>query len=534
MFASIQKKLFSQSSSSSYLIPILLLIGSFTIYSYNLEGQPRFIDEITYLSWGGNYFGIIMEGDFDNPCLKKTLDCESIFYKPIGHEINYTPVRNFLVGFGEFLTTGENDGNYYTWSRGGDNPGWTWNNAEYLPSPEEYASGRFFSPIFGSLTIVLAFLIGTTLFNRTVGLFFSLTFLFYGAWMIHSRLIMSEAYLHFFILLSILLLLKSFNKDSRHRKGYFISGAISFGIAFNIKIVAIELVIPILVMILFYYSFNEKLNFRFFKNKKNVLKVFSLVTVFFVIASISFLATFPKFYDDPINEIFGIMGYDTSENVYSSPPTLEKNYLFQTYTAFQVTLFPYLLDPYFNEIFPDQYLIILSGHGIPFNYSTIPLTLFFFVGLIYIIKNIKTGNIKFSEFALLVWFASLFIFNVLTTDYYHITRLWLPNFFPIVFIASYGLWRFVEQIQNKKEKILFSAVFLISHSLYLIPHLNLLYFKSPPSFVTSPFPVNSQFSLTDPLVYVSTITFVMIFILTYLRIKMLSSAQTRKASSLQN
>jgi len=257
-----------------------------------------------------------------------------------------------------------------------------------------------------------------------------------------------------------------------------------------------------------------------------------------VIASITFLATFPRYYDDPINEILemrsGIKDFENMVNMYMTPPTFHKNYLFHIYTTSQVTLFPYLLDPYFNEIFPDQYWIIQSGHGIPFNYSSIPLTLFFFVGLIYIVKNIKTGNLKFSEFALLVWFASLFIINVLTTDFYHITRLWLPIFFPIVFIASYGLWRFVEQIQNKKEKILFSGAFIISHSLYLIPHLNLLYFKSPPSFVTSPFPVNSQFSLNDPLVYVSTITFVMIFILIYIRIKMQSPAQTRKASSVQN
>jgi len=520
-----------KSSSSSYLIPILLLVCSFVIYSYNLEGQSRFIDEIPYLAWGGNYFGIIMEGDFDNPCLKNTLDCESIFYKSTAHETHYTPVRNFLVGFGEFLTTGENAGNYYTWSVGGGVM------MENRPSPEEFASGRFFSPIFGSLTIVLAFLIGTTLFNRTVGLFFSLTFLFFGAWMIHSRLIMSEVYLHFFIILSIFLLLKSFNKESKHRIAYFVSGAISFGIAFNIKIVALVPMIPILILILFYYSFNEKINFRFFRNKKNLLKVFSLVAVFFVIASITFLATFPRYYDDPINEILemrsGIKGFEKLGNMYLSPPTFHKNYLFHIYTTSQVTLFPYLLDPYFNEIFPDQYWIIKSGHGIPFNYSSIPLTLFFFVGLIYIVKNIKTGNLKFSEFALLVWFASLFIINVLTTDYYHITRYWLPIFFPIVFIASYGLWRFVEQIQNKKEKILFSGAFIISHSLYLIPYLNRLYF-SPDSFVISPFPVNSQFSLNDPLVYVSTITFVMIFILIYIRIKMQSPAQTRKANSLQN
>jgi len=90
--------------------------------------------------------------------------------------------------------------------------------------------------------------------------------------------------------------------------------------------------------------------------------------------------------------------------------------------------------------------------------------------------------------------------------------------FSIMLIASYGLWRIIKQIQNQKEKILFSAFFIITHSLYLIPFLNKIYF-SPWEFIESPLPVSSQLSLNEPLVYVSSITFVMIFILIYLRIK---------------
>jgi len=525
MYSSLQKKLFSQSSSSSYLIPILLLIGSFGIYSYNLEGQPWYIDEFVYLSWGGNYFDLIKEGDFDNPCLKTMADCELIYSEKEGHEINYTPIRNFFVGFGQYLTTGENKGDFYQWS----SLEWYEWNFENIPTAEEFESGRFFSPIFGSLTIVLAFLIGKTLFNRSVGLFFSLILLFNGVWMMYSRLIMSEAYLYFFIMLSIFLLLKSFNKESKHRIAYFVSGAISFGIALNIKLVAIELAVPIFAMILFYYSFNEKLNFRFFKNKKNILKVFSLVTVFFVIASITFLATFPKYYDDTLNQIQKTRS-ELNEGILSSPPTLEKNYLFQGIATLQVTLLPYLIEStdnqqtrekpisfsLFYDSFPNESRKFFQGP--PATISTIPLTLFFFIGLIYMINSIKTGNLKFSEFALLVWFASLFIFSVLTVDWFHVERYYLPVMFPIMLIASYGLWRFIKQIQTQKEKILFSAFFIITHSLYLIPVLNNIFF-SPWVFLKSPLPVYSQLSLNDPIVYVSSITFVMITILFYLRIK---------------
>jgi len=187
---------------------------------------------------------------------------------------------------------------------------------------------------------------------------------------------MSEVYLHFFILLTILLLIKSFKKESKHRILFFILGAISFGFAFNTKIFAIELVIPILVMILFYNSFNEKLNFRFFKNKKNVLKALSLVLVFFVISSMSFVATFPKYHDNALSEILKMRG--ESESVgFASLPTAEKNYLFQTLATLQVTLLPYIMDSYIHDVFPEEAEKARLENSTPPNHSTIPLSLFF-------------------------------------------------------------------------------------------------------------------------------------------------------------
>jgi len=511
-----QKILQFQNSYRSYLIPILLLAFSFVIYSYNLEGQPIYGDEIVYLSWGGPYFDLITEGDFNNPCIKGLADCE-LLYDPNwkGHNINYNPIRNFFVGFGYYLTTGDTKGDFYEWSCVWF-PCW---DPEYEPTHEQYSAGRFFSPIFGSLTIVLAFFIGKILFNRTTGLFFSLSLLIYGLWMVNSRLIMTEVYLHFFILLSIFLLLKSFKKQSKQRITYFIFGAISFGLALNIKLVAIEFVIPILVMILFYESFNEKLNFRFFKNKKNVLKVTSLVIIFFVVSSMAFVAIFPKYYNDTLNQIFNLS--DEADIGFASLPTAEKNYLFRGLATLQVTLLPYLMDSYIDEVFSDEVRETRLKES-PANYSSIPLTLFFFIGLIYIIKKIKNRNLSFSELAILVWFASLFIFTVLIVDFVWIERYYLPVMFPVMLIASYGLGKFIQQIQNQKEKILFFSSFIIAQAFYIIPFIEEIYYSSY-SRILSPWNqqmlVHSQLALNDPLVYVSSITFVMIFGLIYLRIK---------------
>ncbi len=539
-----QKSLFFQSSFRTYLIPILLLASSFAIYSYNLEDQPIYGDELNYLGWGGLYFDLIQDGDFNNPCLKKISDCELLFSVPWS-ELNYTPIRNFLVGFGYYLTSDEIKEEFYVWSCGW-HPCW---DSEKQPSSEEFSSGRFFSSIFGSLTIVVAFFIGKILFNRTTGLFFSLILLFSSLWMVHSRLIMSEVYFYFFILLSILLLLKSFRKESNHRILYFIFGAISFGFALNIKLVSIEFVIPILVMILFYDSFNEKLKFRFFKNRKNILKISSLVLVFFVVSSIAFVAIFPRYYDDTLNEILSTSG-TSSYGDFVSLPTAEKNYLFNTLVTLQITIFPFLMDSYIHEVFPDEAREARlteewksnESNISPSNYSTIPLSLFFFIGLIYLIRKIKNRNLIFSEFALLVLFTSLFIFTVLTVDAPTIERYYLPPVFPIMLIASYGLGRFIKEIQSKKEKILFFSSFMIAHSLYIISFFDKIYIKSdeltlasqfwiPDTSWLSPLPVSSQLALNDPLVFISTISFIMIFVLIYLRIKTTIPVETREARS---
>jgi len=547
-----QKSFLYQRSFRSYLIPVLLLICSFVIYSYSLENQPKYSDETLYLAWGGPYFQIIKEGDFNNQCLEGLVDCEYLYDTNWeGDNVNYTPVRNFFVGFGYFLTTGDTKGSFYEWSCVYGRPCW---DPEKAPTSEEFVSGRFFSPIFGSLSIVLAFFIGKILFNRTTGLFFSLILLFSSLWFVNSRLIMSEVYLYFFILLSIFLLLKSFKKESKYRIAYLISGAISFGFALNIKLVAIEFVIPILVMILFYNSFNEKLNFRFFKNKKNVVKALSLVLVFFVVSSMSFVATVPKYHDNTLNQMLKISD-ESGEVGFTSLPTAEKNYLFKTLGTLQVTLLPYIMDSYIHDIFSDEaqrstlmetfpiearrsLILLLDSINpqpaieptSPSNYSTIPLSLFFFIGLIYMIKKIKTRNLMFSEFALLVLFTSVFIFTVLIVDFPWMERYYLPVMFPVMLIAAYGLGSFIKQIQNQKEKILFFTSFIIAHSLYIISFFDKIYFSNNMSWM-SPLPVSSQLALNDPLVFVSTFTFIMIFILIYIRIKTRIPVETRQAKS---
>jgi hypothetical protein len=474
-------------------------VCSFVFYSYNLEGQTPHGDELLYLSWGGVFFDSLKDGDMNNPCIKNIGGCELLYDEKGQNEISYTPIRNFFVGFSQYLTTGENKGDFYQWSC-------IWTpcyDQNYWPTPEEFSSGRLFSTIFGSLTIVLIFFIGKILFNRTIGLFASLTLLILSLWIVNSRLIMSEVYLYFFILLSILFLLKSFKKETKHRIVLFILAAISFGFAINVKPIAFQMIIPITIMILFYYSFNEKLNFKFFKNKKN---------------SITFVAAFPRYYDDPVNQMLTITEGSREIGMFATFPTFEKNYFYRLLLTSHVIFFPHFMDSYFYESFPVESRNSALGEGFPFNYSTIPLTLFFFIGIIYMIQKIKKRNLNFSEFTLLIWFTSLFILTVLFVDFRPVDRFYLGPFFPLILIASYGLWNFIQQIQNQKGKILFFISFIIAHSLYLIPQLGEIY-HSTTFWWRNPLPVSSELSLNEPLVYVSSIVFVIIFFIVLLRSK---------------
>jgi len=158
------------------------------------------------------------------------------------------------------------------------------------------------------------------------------------------------------------------------------------------------------------------------------------------------------------------------------------------------------------------------ANSTPPNHSTIPLSLFFFVGIIYLIQKIKTRNLKFSELVLLVWFASVFIFVLLIVDFPTFDRYYLPVMFPVMLIAAYGLGRFIKQIHGQKEKILFFTSFIIAHSMYIISYFDHMYFSD--SYANEDFRVRPELMLNDPIVYVSSITFVMISFLIYLRIKL--------------
>ena len=206
----------------------MLFLVSTLVYSYNLEGQPRHGDEINYLGWAGNYIHLVNSGDLSNPCLISIDNCNLLYHIP-AHGATYSPLRMILIGFPLSLEH-QDTGNYYDWSC----YWFTCYDFHDAPTIQQMASGRTLSPIFGALTVIVVFLIGKILFNRNVGIIFSLLFMFYNLWVWYSRTIMTEVHYIFFSMLALLLLLYSF-KTGHLRIKYLVFSGIAFGCAFTSK-----------------------------------------------------------------------------------------------------------------------------------------------------------------------------------------------------------------------------------------------------------------------------------------------------------
>lgn len=496
---------------SLYLIPILLLIGSYSIYAYNLEGQPWHGDEVIYFGYAGIYFNLIKDGDFENPCIINIgKNCDLIFANhPKVAEANYIIVKNFFIGLSQYLSTGTNEGEFYNWSAY-----WTseFEPEKAAPSVSEFATVRILSPIFGSFTVLFAYFIGKIIFNRNVGLVFSIILLFYGQWMLNGRSIMAEVYTMFFLMLSITLLLYSLNMKRNGRIAYFVFSAISFGLAINSKLTAIELSFLFLGIILFGNKLNEKINLNYFKNKREVLRIILLLFVGSTIVASSFLFFTPRYHENPLDV------FDSPKKYQAYPfltvPSLEHDHLFRFLATIHSTLIPYFVDYYdspLNEFYKGKPPLYLSWDG-PQTYSSLPLSIFFFIGLGYIINKIRKKELKYSELLVLIWFVSLLILAVLLNRDYRIERLILYLMFPIMLIATYGLWSFVRNISNKKLQYSFTGYFILTHALVALVSWDILYYSYGKQWSNPLTHFTIQSSITDPIVVGSSIGF-MVFLL---------------------
>ena len=165
IYSSIQKLIFFRSYNASYLIPVVLFVCAFIIYSYHLEGQPWHGDEWLFNAGGVVYFDLLKKGDFFNPCWNGLEKCDLLFaYNPTW-PVHSGHIRPILIGLSRDIV-GAEEGNPLAWShfyvnREGSGiikePGMPWKEEGENISVSDLVASRFLSTIFGSLTVTMAY-----------------------------------------------------------------------------------------------------------------------------------------------------------------------------------------------------------------------------------------------------------------------------------------------------------------------------------------------------------------------------------------
>jgi len=489
---------------SDYAIALALFLGSLLIYAYNLEGQPRHGDEINYLGWAGNYIHLINKGDLANSCLISIDNCNSLYHIP-AHGATYSPLRMILIGL-PLSMNHEDTGDYYDWSC----YWFTCYNFHNAPTVEQMAAGRMLSPIFGALTIVISFLVGRILFNRYAGIILSLLFLFYNLWVWYSRTIMTEVHYIFFSMLSLLFLLYSF-KTGHLKKKYFILGGIAYGCAFTSKLLSVEFSILFAGIILLNGLFQRKTGSVV--DKKHVLKIGLTIFVFFLIAVFAFLLTEPGFYKNPILQITTMktdMDNYNRDVWFIAYPTIQGLQPARMLSLFHYTLFPSPIEHQIPGAYPNSTFNL--GWNSPPTNSSIPMTIFFFIGFAFLIQKTRRFRDHISEVLVLIWFFSTFIMTLMIARDFSLERYLLPFLISIIIIASYGFWNFIKNISKKGTRISFITCFLFTHAITCMSFWQKIYL-SPGTFWTNPLAYGTlQESLANPFTLFVNAVFMLFFI----------------------
>ena len=495
-----------------YLISIIIFIFAYSIFGFNLDGQGIFIDEVFHHTFGMIWYDSVMKGDLLNPCITGIGDCDMLNTACNVHVSIATGgiIKGIFTGVGdEFLS--ETERTYYSnlepcrpihknIAVAGEN----------IPSSSELGSARFFFPIFGSLAIVVSFLIGRTLFSNSVGIVFASVLLFHSLSMLYSRIIQSEIFVIFFMLLSILLILYSVKNQGRTQIKYLVLGAIIFALAVNVKLTALELFPLLFIMILWRSDVNEKFHISKIKDKKFLRKSIFLFLLFLTIVFSTIIITNPYYYVDPIsqlnNQYQNLQDFQSVlSDMYSTWSPLQKFYM-PFLGTFSVTIYPII----------DAYYYVFDAENIPqsvvngYAFVSVPLTILFFVGAWYLLRKIMKKELLFSELLIVIWFLSFFVTISLGNDSFTQTKYYVPMILPIVLVMAYGFVRCLNNILNKAIQKIFFITTIAAHAVTYLIFWENIYFN-PEKIWRLPLDINFQKSISDPIVLLCSVIFLISF-----------------------
>ena len=466
-------------------------------------------DEWFHHGFTMTYFDLVSKGDFSNPCITGIGECEMIMIENCAEEIQWLAsggmIKGIIIGFGDYLFS-ENERIYYTSIEPcrpitGKNFGIPGVN---IPTTPELSAARTFVPVLASLTVVICYSIGKIFFNRFTGITFAALLLFHSLWMFHSRVIMSEVFHSIFSLLAILLLVYSLFGKEKIKIRYIIFSSISFGLAVSTKITILE-VLPFILILLAFGITRSKISVSDFR-KIFSSKSFFAVFLFLIISGSTLFITSPFYFPDPMNQVLVQIDAGKNYQAINEPFSIQKNYGVQLMTPISVLIFP-VYDVYYNLLQNDEIPHSMKyGH----TFTSIPLSLFFVVGIFYLIKKIITKSLTVPEFLLIFWFVSIFFALTITVDSYNKVHYFVPLIFPQILIAAYGFNTFVRNLKQKKIKIALFTISLIAHASTYLIFWERIYFE-PNRIWTLPIDINFRESINDPIVQFTSVVFVVLF-----------------------
>ena len=446
------------------------------------------------------------EGDVLNPCITLDGECEKIDLEcpgPIYRIGSGGILKGIFVGLGDHLFS-NSERVYYTSTelpcrpihKGIAEPGVN------IPTQSELAAGRFFTPIFSALTLVIGFMLGKLLFNRNIGLMFSIILLFHSLWFHFSRTLLSEVYVSFFVMLAIYLLFYASSKKKFNYK-YFLFSAVVFALAIDTKFTSLQTIPFIFIIISLRNSWNTRINYNSIKTAFSI-KTFLLILLFSGILFISIIATFPYYWPDPIGQTF--LQIESMNPEYYGGVTLHFNKKIILPMLESATIAP-IIDGYYYIFSPDE---IPQSATYGHTFSSIPLSIFFIVGLFWIFYKIKKRQVTYAEFIIFFWYVSLYITISILTESYNASRHFVPIIFPMILIMSYGVNNFLHRDFSKGIRILFWILIIFVHSITYLIFWEMIYFK-PEMIWVLPTLVNLRESFSHPMVLFSGIVFVTVF-----------------------
>ena len=481
------------------IIPILLFLSAFSIFSYNLDKMPWNGDEVMYYYPAHvNYFGLILEGDLFNECWKDRSNCEQTGEKSAGFDPDRLSGLKFKV---------ESFPHYPTQLPPiilvGTSVAFFGNNDDLAFSYENLAAARLVSPVLGALIVVFVFYIGKLLFNRFVGISFALLVLFHGLVIFNSRLIMLEIFAHFLLIFSFLLFIKSISNGKINLKILLFSAALC-SLGLTTKFYEVVALVPIVItLIILRNDFRKKIDKHLIRNRffTNSLPISLLFCV--IVAGVFFIPQ-PFFWDQPIEQLNMLKGSVDVYAPFNPPFSPEVQPHYNVGAIVSATIAP-IADLYFYNF--SDYVPNFGGPGntVISNFSTVPLTALFIIGIGFLVVDLRKKNFEFSKLILVSWYFLTFLMLALTIDSYQYDRYWIGLFFPMMFIASYGTYRLTKNL-NKFTTFTFVAVSILTHALSVFIFWEVLY-AGPTVELMPPFPISLQESITIPLIYSFNIIF---------------------------